>query len=261
VDPGGLDERHGVPLDGLGGVDGSDGRDHAPQVHERDEGLQDVEGADALALLHHPQLALGVGVAERDPRHEPVALRLGERVRALHLDRVLRRDHEERIGQGVRDAVDGDLALLQALEQGRLRLRRRPVDLVADHDVREDGAGLELEPARGPVEDGHARDVARQQVGRELDARDRRVDRLGQCAGELGLADAGDVLDEEVPLGEQDGQRRADGAVLPVDDRPDGLEDPAGALLDLGERHETGVVVGGARPVGGAAGRGHRRAL
>jgi hypothetical protein len=39
------------------------------------------------------------------------------------------------------------------------------------------------------------------------------------------------------------------------------LEDPAGALLDLGERHETGVVVGGARPVGGAAGRGHRRAL
>jgi hypothetical protein len=64
----------------------------------------------------------------------------------------------------VRDAVDRHLALLEALEQRRLRLRRGAVDLVADDDVGEDGTGLELETAALPVVDRDARDVARQPV-------------------------------------------------------------------------------------------------
>ena len=40
----------------------------------------------------------------------------------------------------MRDRVDGDLALLHALEQAGLRLRRRAVDLVDEHDVGEDRA-------------------------------------------------------------------------------------------------------------------------
>ena len=63
---------------------------------------------------------------------EAVELRLGQRERALELDRVLRREHEERLGQRVRLAVDGDLPLLHRLEQRRLRLRRRAVDLVGE---------------------------------------------------------------------------------------------------------------------------------
>ena len=54
--------------------------------------------------------------------------------------RVLRGDDEERIGQLARLALDGDLVLLHRLEQRALRLRRRAVDLVGEHDLREDRA-------------------------------------------------------------------------------------------------------------------------
>ena len=69
--------------------------------------------------------AVGVGVAHRDARHEAVALGLGQGVRALHLERVLRRDDGERARQHVRRAVDRDLPLLHRLEQRRLGLRAR----------------------------------------------------------------------------------------------------------------------------------------
>src|SRR3712207_7960962 len=45
---------------------------------------------------------------------------LGELVGALGLDRVLRGQHEERVGQRVRRAADRHLALLHGLEQRRL---------------------------------------------------------------------------------------------------------------------------------------------
>ena len=81
--------------------------------------------------------ATGSRVAEREPQREAVELRLRQREGAVLLDRVLRRDHEERGGQRPRDAVDRDLALLHALEQRRLRARRGAVELVGEHDVRE----------------------------------------------------------------------------------------------------------------------------
>ena len=56
-----------------------------------------------------------------------------------------------------------------------------------------------------------------QQVGRELDAPHRAVDGAGQRLGELGLADPGHVLDEQVAFGEQDGEPEADGVVLALD--------------------------------------------
>ena len=89
----------------------------------------------------------GVGgrVAEAQPHHEAVELSLGQRVRPLVLDGVLRRDHHERRGDGVREVVDRRLPLLHALQQAGLRLGRRPVDLVGEDDVGEDRPGAELE--------------------------------------------------------------------------------------------------------------------
>ena len=62
-----------------------------------------------------------------------------------------------------------DLALLHALEQRGLGLRGGPVDLVADHDVGEHRARLELEVAVLRVERADPGDVAGQQVRGELD--------------------------------------------------------------------------------------------
>ena len=178
--------------------------------------------------LDHLDLGGRAGVAHGQPGHEPVALRLGQRVGALHLDRVLRGDHHERRLERVGRAVDGDLALLHALEQRRLRLGRRAVDLVADDDVGEDAAGLELELAGLLVVDRHAGDVARHQVGRELDPLHRAVDRPGQRLGEHRLADAGHVLDQQVALGEQHRDGQPDDLGLALDDGLDRRLDPAG---------------------------------
>ena len=194
----------------------------------------------ALAVgVEHLQLGLLVRVAHRQPHHEPVALRLGEGVGALHLDRVLGREHHERERQLVGLAVDGDLPLLHALEQRRLGLRRGPVDLVADDDVGEDRARLELELAALLVVDRDAGDVAGQQVGGELDAAHRAVDRAGQRLGEHRLADAGDVLDEQVALGEHHGDREPHGVALALDDALDRTADPG---RGVGQRGQAGLV-------------------
>ena len=123
-------------------------------------------------LGEHPRLLRERRIADRDAHREAVELRLGERVRALVLDRVLRRHDHEREAELVRDAVDRDLALLHALEQRRLGLRRRAVDLVDEEDVREDRPGPELELVRALVEDVDAGDVGRKQVRRELEPRE-----------------------------------------------------------------------------------------
>ena len=107
-----------------------------------------MSGVDAgVRQPEHLDLALGVRVVEDDLEQEAVELRLGQREDALVLERVLGRDHEERVGQLMRLALDRDGALLHRLEQRRLGARRRPVDLVGEQDVREDDAGHER-PAR-----------------------------------------------------------------------------------------------------------------
>lgn len=173
--------------------------------------------------VEHAQLGVGGGVADGDAGHEAVPLRLREGVGALHLDRVLGGDHHERARQRVTVAVHGDLALLHRLQQRRLGLGGGAVDLVADDDLREDRPGLELELGLLLVVDAHAGDVRGQQVRGELDAADRAVHRSRQCLGQHRLADPGHVLDEEVALGQQDGQREPYDLRLALDhplDRP-----------------------------------------
>ena len=75
-------------------------------------------------------------------------------------------------GELVRVHVDRDAPLLHALQQAGLRLRRRAVDLVDEHDVGEDRPGPELEALVALVEDVRADDVGGQQVGGALHARE-----------------------------------------------------------------------------------------
>jgi hypothetical protein len=152
--------------------------------------------------VEHLPLGRRRRVAQGEPGGEPVPLRLGQRVGAFHLHRVLGGDDHERRLQRIRGPVHGDLALFHALEQRGLGLGRGPVDLVAEHDVREHRSRLELEVAPLLVEGAHPGDVAGQQVRRELDPLDGAVDRPGQRLGQHRLAHARHVLDEQVPLGE-----------------------------------------------------------
>ena len=74
------------------------------------DGLELVERRRGRLLGEHLRLFAERRVPEREPRAEAVELRLGQRIGALVLDRVLRGDDEERLlaARSV-DAVDRDL--------------------------------------------------------------------------------------------------------------------------------------------------------
>ena len=176
-----------------------------------------------------------VGVSDRRLQQEPVELGLGQAVGARLLDRVLRRDHHERQPDVVGLAVDSDGPLLHDLEQRRLSLRARPVDLVGEHDVREHGSAVEVELARALVVDADAGDVAGKQVGRELDAVADPVDALRDGPRERGLARAGEVLEQQVTFAEErdeaesHDERLAEQHLLDIgDETPEGLLEPTG---------------------------------
>ena len=126
--------------------------------------------------------------------------------------------------------------LRHRLEQGGLRLRHRPVDLVDEHDVRKQGAGLEDERAVFLVEDRETGRVRGLKVGSaldpgELDALDAQRDR----AGEDRLRRPGHVLEQHVPTADERGEDEPDLVGLAVDDGLQVLHEPSDDILDVGE--------------------------
>ena len=219
------------------------GREHEPHrvvehrvVHEHlvgrrlQRGRAGRGGIDALGRrrvdAHAPDdlgfLAAG-RVADEDLHQEAVALRLGQRVHALALDRVLRREHEERLGHRVGDAADRHVALGHHLEQRRLHLRRRAVDLVGEHDVGEDRAELDVERFLRRAVDARADEVGGHEVGRELQAGERAAEDARDRLGGERLGQAGRAFEQAVAAGEPADEEPLDHAVL-ADEDPLGLE-------------------------------------
>ena len=151
-------------------------------------------------------LRLGIGILHADAEHEAVQLRGGQRIGALHVDRILRRQHEERLRQRVAVPHRRDLPLLHGLHQRGLRLRRRAVDLVGEDQVGEDRPGEETEAAAAApgVRDQHfgAGDVGGHQVRRELDAREAEVQQLREGGDEQGLGHPRDAYEQRVVAGQ-----------------------------------------------------------
>jgi hypothetical protein len=98
-------------------------------------------------------------------------------------------------------AIDGHLALGHRFEQRRLRLRHRTVDLVDQHNVREDRARAKLERSRLLIVDREPRHIGRLQIGRALDPGDgRALDRLSDRTRKDRLRRARNVFEENVSL-------------------------------------------------------------
>ena len=137
------------------------------------------------------ELLGGARIVHPDVEHEPVELGLGERIGPLLLDRILGRQDEERVGQGIGSAPGRHVPLLHGLQERGLGLRGRAIDLVGQDDVGEDRPGDEREVAsarlRVVLEDVGARDVRGHQVGRELDPAEREPEDLRQGADQEGL--------------------------------------------------------------------------
>ena len=123
-------------------------------------------------------------------------------------------------------AAGGHLPLLHGLQQGGLRLRRRPVDLVGQDQIGEQRPRDEPQLARagGPVlvQDLGPGDVAGHQVGRELDPVEFQRERLRQRVDHQRLGQSGHPFEDAMAPGEDGDQELIDDLVL-ADDLPGDL--------------------------------------
>jgi hypothetical protein len=225
----GADEVDDPTLDDRIDVDVLHGTAELLDLLEREHRLHVREWMAVPLLVQDLELVGRVGVAERRAQEEAIELRLRQRERPLVLDRVLGREQQERVRKDARDAVDRHLPLCHRFEQRRLRLRHRSVDLVDEHDVREDRPGAELEVTLPLVENGQARDIGRLEVRRALDPlRGRAVDRLRDRTREHRLRRSGHVFEEDVPAAHQRREHELDLCALAVDDELDVVEEAVG---------------------------------
>jgi hypothetical protein len=177
---------------------------------ERSAGRRRFAELLALDEIEDAPFGGGVGQDELHMQHEAVELRLRQRKHAFLLDRILRGDRHEGIGQGVRLAGDGRLPLGHGLEQRRLHFRRRSIDLVDEQQRMKDRSRGKFEHAAVLPPDRRAGDVGGHQIGRALDAREGEIERARQELRRPSLGEARRALEENVPVGEQPDQQPLD---------------------------------------------------
>ena len=214
-----------VAQDGLHVVEQRGRDEHLPglllQVHQFGGLHLRRELGDEVAPVYAGQqvaLRLRIRIAQLDAHQEAVELRFRQREGADLVGRVLRGDDEERHRQRARLAFAGDLVFFHRLQQGALRLGRGAVHFVGQDHLREDRPGVELEFARVALVDGDAEDVGGQHVAGELDALELQAERPGQCMRQHGLADAGQVFNQQMPACQQASERQPDLARLAEND-------------------------------------------
>jgi len=100
-------------------------------------------------------------------------------------------------------SADGDLALLHGFEQRGLHLGGGAVDLVRQHQIREDRPPLDAEAGVPGVEDLRADHVGGQHVRCKLDAREAGVDGSSQRLHRQGLGQARQALEQDVAAAQE----------------------------------------------------------
>jgi hypothetical protein len=113
------------------------------------------------------------------------------------------------VGQLPGHPVLAHLPLLHGLQKRALRFRRRAIDLIGEHQLRENGARMEVEAAGAGVVDGDPENVGRQQIAGELDALKAKSQHASQHMGQGRFADPGDILYEQMATRDEAGQREA----------------------------------------------------
>src|SRR5882762_1501464 len=162
------------------------------------------------------------GIAHFDAHQKTVELRFRQGIGAVMLDGILRGDHEKRLRQRERLAVDGDLCFVHGFEKRRLRTRGGAIDFVSEDNVGENRAGTKFKIARLGIVDADAENIAGEQIRRELDTLKAAMEGFCERLSESGLADAGDVFDEQMAAREQGDERELDGVFLAIDGARDG---------------------------------------
>ena len=190
-----------------------------------DLGLRGAPRLLCLLAAHEAHYFEFVGIA-RIPHHDvlekAIALRLGQGIRALLLDRVLRRQHHEQLGQLVCFSGDRYLPLFHGFEQGRLHLGRGAVDFIGEGQIAKDRPRLELEtaPTIFVVVDFGAGSVRQQQVGCELDAPKLGLQIAGEALDRTRFGESGQTFQRRLPFASSVSSKRSMTCSWPIIDSP-----------------------------------------
>ena len=217
--------------------------------HLPHEPLQLRQRGTVADLVHGHPLVLGgasdhfgevrrVRIANDELEEEAVELRLGQRISSLLVNRVLRREHEERLDQFADLPARRDALLLHRFEHRGLRLGRGAVDFVREDNVRKDRPALELKlpPSIGRFHHHvRAENVGGHQIGRELDAVERQFQHLAQRPHEQRLAQTRHALQQHMPAREDGDERAIHDVRVPDDDLADLVAQRGETLAEGGD--------------------------
>ena len=174
-----------------------------------------------MVTLKYLHLLLYAGIAHRNLHKETVRLSFWQFIRALLLHWVLRGQNGIDITHAIGGAVNGYLSLLHHLKEGGLRLCRRTVDLIDQHDIGEHRSLMELELTGLHIKHRRTQHVARHEVGRELHTAELRVNELGDGTCQQRLCYAGHTLNEHVSVSQDCRQDEVHSQSLAHDDLRD----------------------------------------
>ena len=178
-------------------------------------------------------------------------MRFGQGVRAFLFDRVLCGEDEERLGQRVPLAADRHLTLLHRLQERRLRLWGRAIDLVREKDVGEHRTLQESEFALTCrailMDDFGTGDVRRHEIRRELNAVEVESQASSQRVDQQRLGETRHAFENAVAASEDGDEELLDNVVLADYDAPDLLTELLGLTLKAGHEGFDGLVWAGER--------------
>jgi hypothetical protein len=184
--------------------------------------LERMERIIADAFAQDFPLGFVRRISHFDAHEKTVELRFRQRVRAVMLDGILRGHHKKRLWKKLCSAVHADLGFVHSLEERRLCAGRGAVDFVRENDVGENGAGAKFKFAVLGIVNADAEHVARKQIRSELNALEGAMKGFGERLRQRGLADAGNVFNEQVAAGKERDQRKLNGFFLAKDGARDG---------------------------------------
>ena len=187
-------------------------RQHRLHLRLRRDGRHAVQNLQFIRLVRIIHLQF---------EHETIDLRLRQRIRAFLFDRILRRQNHERIVQFERAVADGHLPFLHRFQQRALDFRGSAVDFIRKHDIRENRAFLRREIACFRIVDHCSDDVRRQQIRRELNSMETRLQALREARHRQRLRQTGHTFNQHMVVAKQRQQQTADQFVLPDDHAAD----------------------------------------
>ncbi len=212
------DERLYVVQEGIGGEYLLAGKLPVGKIGARSDRSEALEFLPpALALQQHP-FGGAIGIAQADAHQKTVELGFRQGKGTDLVGRVLGGDDEKRLGQRAGLAFSGDLPFLHGFEKGALGFWRGAVDLVGEDQLGEDRPLVKMKPFRTPLVHRYTDYIGRQQIAGELDALVVQPHQGRQQMRQGGLAHAGKILDEQMPLTEQAGHGQAQGPGFSQDD-------------------------------------------